>query len=68
MSCGSAAPPVLSLKEEDLGVVQMCSVVPEQDTSLMFACTSAEGQVMRKHRGRAPRDGPDVQCDSRAGY
>lgn len=46
MSCGSAAPPVLSLKEEDLGVVQMCCVVPEQDTSLMSACTSAEGQVM----------------------
>lgn len=47
VSCGSAALPVLTLEEEDLGVVQMCSVVPEQDISLMSACTSAaEAQVM----------------------
>ena len=66
MSCGSAALPVSSLEEKDLGVVQMCSVIPEQHTSLMSACTSAEGQVMRKPRGRGPWGGPDVQCGSRA--
>lgn len=47
VSCGPAAPPISSLEEEDLKVVQMCSATPEQDTSLMSACTSAaEAQVM----------------------
>lgn len=47
VSCDSTAPPVSSLEEEDLKVVQMCSVAPEQDTSLMSACTSAaEAQVI----------------------